>query len=119
MGRRGRGGLREVGEERRECGAREGSGGWGTGGRVNRKEERESGGGRRCQMVPWDPLLPASLPTSAVRKAGIVLLVHKPHAQGKAWCRALGIHSCGPSRVGAQPRCWSELNGHVHGKGLG
>lgn len=78
------------GERRRECGAREGNGGWGRGGRVNRKEERKNGEGRRCQMVPWDPLLSASLPTFVVKKVGIVLLVHKPQCPGEGLVRGPG-----------------------------
>lgn len=48
-------------------------------------------------MVPWGPLLPASLPTSAVKKAGIVLLVHKPQCPGEGLVRGPG-----------NPLMWSE-----------
>lgn len=97
MGRRGGELSGGGGERRRECGAREGNGGQGREGRVNRKDERKSGEGRRCQMVPWDPPLPASLPTSVVKKVGIVLLVHKPQCPGEGLVRGPG-----------NPLMWSE-----------
>lgn len=99
MGRRGRGSERSGGggERRKEGGAREGNGGRGRGGRVNRKDKGKSGERRRCQMVPWDPLLPASLPTSVVKKVGTVLLVHKPQCSGEGLVQGPG-----------NPFMWSE-----------